>query len=73
MRANIVDIESGQPGRRHAQPETVARASIESQIGRTFDDLEWLRARTRLLEFAKILRDWGQGTNRVGLQLQKVA
>ena len=73
MRAHIVDIEIGQPDRRHAQLETMARASIESQIGRTYDYLEWVRARTRLLEFAKILRDWGQGTNRVGLQLQKVA
>jgi len=70
MRANIVDIEGGQPDRRHAQPETVARASIESQIGRTLDDLEWVRARPGLLEFARILHDWGQ---KVDLQVRKVA
>jgi hypothetical protein len=73
MRANIVDIEIGQPDRRHAQPETVARTSIESQIGRTLDDLEWMRARARLVEFARILRDWGRRANMAESQLQKVA
>ena len=73
MRAHIVDIEIGQPDRRHAQLETVARASIESQIGRTLDDLEWVRARTILLEFARILRDWGQRANMAESQLRKVA
>jgi hypothetical protein len=71
MRANIVDIEIGQPDRRHAKPETVARASIESQMGRTFDDLEWMRARARLLEFARILRDWGQRANMTKSQLRE--
>ena len=73
MGANTVDIGGGQPDRRQAQLETVARATIESQIGRTVDDLEWVRARTRLLEFAKILRDWGQRANITESQLRKVA
>jgi hypothetical protein len=73
MVANIVDIEGGQPDRRHAKPETAARAWIESQIGRTLEDLEWVRVRTRLLEFARILRDWGQRANMVESQLRKVA
>jgi hypothetical protein len=73
MGANMLDTEDGQPDRRQAQLETVARASLESQIGRTFDDLEWVRARTRLLEFARILRDWGQRPNMVESRLRKVA
>jgi|SRR5258708_4889177 hypothetical protein len=73
MGANTVDIGGGQPYRRQAELEAVARASIESQIGRTVDDLEWVRARTRLLEFAKILRNWGRRANMAESQLQKVA
>jgi len=73
MGANTVDMGRWQPERRQAQLETVARASIESQIDRTLDDLEWVRARTILLEFARILRDWGQRANMAESQLRKVA
>src|SRR5260370_42558858 len=40
--------------------ESAARASLALSAGRVFTDLEWARARVRLLEFAVILRAWDQ-------------
>ena len=38
--------------------ESAARAAIDSHVGRALTDVERERARARLLEFARILRDW---------------
>ena len=37
--------------------ESAARAALESR-GRTLADPEWARARTKLLDFVTILREW---------------
>ena len=38
--------------------EGVARAKLESDAGRCLTDAEWVRARSRLLQFAMILYGW---------------
>jgi hypothetical protein len=35
-----------------------ARAACEAGIGRPLSDAEWEEARTRFINFTKILRDW---------------
>lgn len=50
-----------------------ARAALEKQVGRTLNDLEWDRARARLLEFASILRQWQDEVNRDDSALLKAA
>jgi hypothetical protein len=44
------------------QPEASARAAIEVRAGRSLADAEWAAMRTRLLEFAGILRVWDRKT-----------
>jgi hypothetical protein len=47
---------------RHDAPrpasEGNARAAIEARAGRLLTDAEWVAERSRLVEFASILRDW---------------
>jgi hypothetical protein len=38
--------------------EEAARAALEECAGRTLSDLEWERARARLLDFVSILHAW---------------
>jgi hypothetical protein len=40
------------------QLEAAARATMEQRANRTLTDVEWASLRTRLLEFARILRGW---------------
>ena len=44
------------------QLEAAARAAIELRADRTLTDAEWVAMRSRLLEFASILRDWDRKT-----------
>ena len=44
------------------QLEAAARAAIELRADRTLTDAEWAAMRTRLLDFAGILRDWDRKT-----------
>ncbi len=44
------------------QLEAAARAAIELRADRTLTDAEWVAMRSRLLEFAGILRDWDRKT-----------
>jgi hypothetical protein len=39
--------------------EARARATLGSRAGRALDDIEWVRNRSKLLDFATILRGWG--------------
>jgi hypothetical protein len=41
-----------------ANSDAAARAALESAAARPLTDAEWERARTRLVEFVTILRDW---------------
>jgi hypothetical protein len=45
---------------RPANSDAAARAALESVAARPLTDAEWERARTRLVEFVTILRDWEQ-------------
>jgi hypothetical protein len=40
--------------------DAAARAALESAAARPLTDAEWERARTRLVEFVSILRQWNQ-------------
>lgn len=41
-----------------SEKESAARVALEARAGRTLGDREWAQARTRLVEFVSILRDW---------------
>jgi hypothetical protein len=41
-----------------SENENAGRATLEAVAGRALSDLEWERARARLLEFVLILRIW---------------
>jgi hypothetical protein len=41
--------------------EHAARAAIERGAGRCLNDGEWTKARSRLLDFSRILRGWDRG------------
>ena len=43
--------------------ESAARGALEAVASRAFTDLEWERARRRLLEFVAILREWDRQTD----------
>ena len=45
---------------RQRQLEAGARTFFELRAGRKFSDAEWMAARGRLLEFARVLRAWYQ-------------
>jgi hypothetical protein len=53
--------------------ERAARESLDLDAGRRFTDLEWSRARGLLLEFARILSEWGQKTNTAASELDEAA
>jgi hypothetical protein len=40
--------------------ELAARSSLEDHYDRTLSDPEWAAAKRALLDFAKLLRDWGR-------------
>jgi hypothetical protein len=46
--------------------EEAARASLNLDANVAFTDAEWARARTRLLEFVTLLRDWAQHATTIG-------
>jgi hypothetical protein len=56
-----------------AQKENAARAALETQVGHTLSDLEWGRARARLVEFASLLRAWHLGAATPESKLWKAA
>lgn len=41
--------------------ETAARAALGMRAGHVLTDAEWAAARSKLLEFARILRGWDPG------------
>jgi hypothetical protein len=43
--------------------ENAARGALEAVASRAFTDLEWERARVRLLEFVAILLEWDRQTD----------
>ncbi len=52
-------------GRPDASPqatEHAARAAFNERVGRTLTDSEWVATRTKLLDFAGILRGWDRKT-----------
>ena len=53
--------------------EAAARAAIEARVGRTFSDLEWARARARMLDFVSILRAWHREGTTTASELPKAA
>ena len=54
--------KSGRCDRSPKQLEAAARAAIELRADRILTDAEWVAMRSRLLEFASILRDWDRKT-----------
>jgi len=40
--------------------QLAARSSIENHYGRALSDQEWAAAKRALLDFTKLLRDWGR-------------
>lgn len=45
------------------QSEAAARQCLEERAGGALTDEEWARARSRLLEFAAILRSWDRAAS----------
>jgi hypothetical protein len=55
------------------EKESAARAALELLAGRTLHDPEWDRMRSRMLEFASILRHWHQASTTGESELPKAA
>jgi hypothetical protein len=55
------------------EKEKAARAALEACAGGALSDPEWNRAQARLLEFASILRRWGQDVSSKESKLPKAA
>jgi hypothetical protein len=53
--------------------ERAARESLDLRVGRPLTDSEWSRARGLLLEFARILCDWGPKTDTAESELDEAA
>jgi hypothetical protein len=53
----------GRHDRRRTEIEAAARTAIELNAGRALTDAEWAAMRTRLREFAAILRVWDRETD----------
>jgi hypothetical protein len=53
------NIASDRPSARR-RLEVAARAELELRAGRCFSDAEWAEARSRLVEYGRILTDWHQ-------------
>ncbi len=62
MSARPGNSENGLPEVSSTGLESAARLSIEMRAGRSLTDLEWARARARLLELVTILRAWEHQT-----------
>lgn len=56
-----------------SEKERAARAALEACMGRSLDEEEWGRARAGLLEFASIVRVWGQEITTDGSEFRKAA
>jgi hypothetical protein len=70
--ASALRLGRGPSGQASAK-EDAARAALEECAGRPLNDLEWERARARLLDFVSILRAWQRkGTTSV-TELPKAA
>ncbi len=52
--------------------EGAARTALEDLSGRRFTDVEWRQLRSRLLEYATILRNWNRGTVKKGPEADKL-
>ena len=48
------------PAEESRRLEFAARSSLENHYGRPVSDQEWAAAKRALLDFAKLLRDWGR-------------
>lgn len=58
--------------------ERDARAAVDLRAGRALSDVEWVRARAKLLEFVTILRRWDRqaktkkpGVDKVGMMIRR--
>jgi hypothetical protein len=58
LNANAMHASNDRVDRNSNQLEDIARTAIERRVNRTLTDAEWAATRTRLLEFADILRRW---------------
>jgi hypothetical protein len=56
-----------------AEEQRAARAALEACAGRTVSDMEWNRARARLMEFVSILCVWHLGALSGESELRKAA
>ena len=56
-----------------AEKESAARVALEACAGRTLSDLEWDRARSRLMDFVSTLRDWHRKNTTIASELPKAA
>ena len=56
-----------------SEKERAARSALEARTGRTFSDLEWARARARMLDFVSILRAWHREGTTTASELPKAA
>jgi hypothetical protein len=73
MTSRSVNAGDGQQQARPTDLEAAARTSLDLQVGRSFTEAEWARARARLLEFVIRLRDWEQNAKTSSSELGKVA
>ena len=51
--------------------EVAARASLNLDPKAALTDAEWARARTRLLEFLTLLRDWAYHATTIGCEVHQ--
>ena len=52
--------------------EDAARSSLDLLAGRSSNDVEWSRTRSRLLDFAAMLREWAQKAQKSEQELGNV-
>jgi hypothetical protein len=55
---HLVSVDRPSQALSPSDEEWAARAAIQSRVGRPLTDHEWQQARSGLLEFASVLRDW---------------
>jgi len=70
VKLNAEPLDASPPA---TKKESAARAALAARAGRTLTDLEWDRARERLLEFVSILRAWHQEVTPTGFEVGKAA
>jgi hypothetical protein len=56
-----------------SEKESAVRVALEASAGRTLSDLEWDRARSRLMDFVSTLRDWHRKNTTIAPELPKAA